>query len=72
MYRSVKISDKEILIDGDRYYIVSGWKIENYNGTEYKVPHFQKELTELEFKILERIEDRERKLDRILTDVKPK
>ena len=72
MYDTVKIGKNEILIDHDRYYVVSDWIKEKYNGREHTVPSLNKEISESEFKMLQRIEDRQRKLDRILIDVKPK
>jgi len=57
-----KFGDIEILIDNNRYYIISGWKDEVYNKREYHVPVFEREITKEEYKRMLR----EKKLERIV------
>lgn len=69
----IKYSDIEILKDTDnynfsRYYVVSNWYIEVYNGVAHEVPTILKEMSEQEFLMLEKRYYRERKLVRLFND----
>jgi len=72
--KTEKYADIEIVIDDmgggpeyDRYYIISGWNTEVYNGVEYReVPNIEREIYYKEYQQIKILYLREKKLKRIL------
>ena len=64
-YTYFNYEDKEILIDNERYYVLSCWNKEIYNGREYTVPIIDFEITEGEYLKVKMQHLREKKLKRI-------
>jgi len=66
--RVEKYKDVEILIDNNKYFIVSHWQNEVYQGKQHNVPCFEKSITEEEYKQISIRYQREKKLTRIIGD----
>lgn len=66
--RTEKYKEIEILIDDGKYFIISGWQLEKYNGTPHYVPNIEKSITEEEYKQISIRYQREAKLTRIIGD----
>ena len=66
--RTQQIGNITILIDNERYYIVTRFVAEKYNNVDYDMlPIIEKEISFAEYKTINKVYFREQKLKRILS-----